>query len=427
MLVENKNSAVRPKDEAKIWAQLLGNADTDTDTEESAAPLLTPDALNVGKVAWQLAREAGLPRPRQEQYNQARQIVAKRQDDLLKAKPKAAKRLSNTTNFPFVKTDADTDATDNSTPDALFVAKNGRIANENHTDYLSTPDVSSSRLKALQHSEKHYLRYEGMSKKPYLTLGTNIHLHLVPNEAEKYVVADVDWGWNSKEATRSGINFFSQLTGIEVDVTPDAKHDYMKGILKYLISEAEKTTQVVSASDKEKIDKILGEVFSNELAMDVLTAPGVNELSLYWTDPETGINFKIRPDRLVKHPQWGNVLVSIKSAADVEPSAFEKQYFKYGYAISDAMYLAGLRHVTGEKWDTVCTIAVQNNSPWICQIYFNHAKDRVLRYGTQTFNELKAQLKECLQTNQWHGYEEIADPDHRGAIRLDLPMWVDFD
>lgn len=419
-------SKLSPQEEAKLWSNILGNADADE--SEASLPVTTPEDLNVGKVAWQLAREEGLPRPRKEQFEKARVIVAARQKSLMDAKPKASKNLTNTEIFPF-KASEEKNEQPIVLDTLLWKAVRGAIYDECSEDYLAYPAVSSSRLKTLLKSEKHYLRYEPTARKKHLQLGTNIHLHLVPNANERYVVADVEYGWNSKDATMRGIEFFCRLTGTEIqslEVSLDSKHDNLKAALKDLIERAEKEVSIVSAQDKVKIDRIVAEVFANELAMELLTAPGANELSLYWTDSVTGIEMKIRPDRMIKHPQWGNVLISIKSATDVEPEAFEKAYHKYGYGISDAMYLHILREVTGEEWNSVATIAVQTTNPYLCQVYFNHKKDIVLRYGAQKFEELKAQLAECIKTDTWHGYEEVAEPAHRNAIRLNLPMWVDF-
>lgn len=430
-IIENNAEVLKTKmsqqEQDAIWAQVLGKAN---DEEDAGQSITHPDELNIGKVAWKLAREKSLPRPRKEQFEEAIKTVFARQRALLNAKPKAAKSLTNTDIFPFPTTTADlTDGIDFSDYSLLWQAKNGIIKNEHSEDYFASEGVNSSRLKTLLKSEKHYQRYESTPKKAHLQLGTNIHLHLVPNANEKYAVADVEYGWNSKDATMRGIEFFCRLTGTEIqslEVSLDSKHDNLKAALKDLIERAEKEVSIVSAQDKVKIDRIVSEVFSNELAMELLTAPGANELSLYWTDPETGIEMKIRPDRMIKHPQWGNVLISIKSATDVEPEAFEKAYHKYGYGISDAMYLHILREVTGEEWNSVATIAVQTTNPYLCQVYFNHKKDIVLRYGAQKFEELTAQLAECIRTDTWHGYEEVSEPAHRNAIRLNLPMWVDF-
>ena len=433
-IIENNAEVLKTKmsqqEQDAIWAQVLGKAN---DEEEGAGQSIThPDELNVGKVAWKLAREKFLPRPRKEQFDEARKIVASRQKALLDAKPRAAKSLTNTDIFPFpsVEDKATIGTLDAADYSLIWQGKNGTIKNEHSEDYFAAEGVNSSRLKTLLKSEKHYQRYEPTPKKAHLNLGTNIHLSLVPNAHEKYAVADVEYGWNSKDATMRGIEFFCRLTGTEIqtlEVNMDSKHELLKSTLKTLIEKAEESVAIVSAQDKVKIDRIITEVFTNELAMELLTAPGANELSLYWDCPNTGIRFKIRPDRLIKHPTWGNVLISIKSATDVEPEAFEKAYHKYGYGISDAMYLHILRKVTGEEWNSVATITVQTTNPYLCQVYFNHAKDIVLRYGHSKFMELKEQLTECLKTDTWHGYEEVAEPTHRNAIRLNLPMWVDYE
>ncbi len=72
-------------------------------------------------------------------------------------------------------------------------------------------------------------------------------------------------------------------------------------------------------------------------------ASGEKELSLYW-EGAAGGRWKGRPDCF-----GDEVVLEIKTAADVRPARFGKSRKRYGYDLQAALYLEGIEFLTGRR------------------------------------------------------------------------------
>ena len=70
-------------------------------------------------------------------------------------------------------------------------------------------------------------------------------------------------------------------------------------------------------------------------------ADGQKELSLYWRDADGG-RWKGRPDCFTD-----DIVLEVKTAADVRPARFAKSRKRYGYDLQAALYLEGIERLTG--------------------------------------------------------------------------------
>ena len=60
---------------------------------------------------------------------------------------------------------------------------------------------------------------------------------------------------------------------------------------------------------------------------------GVNEVSIFWRDEDSGLMCKIRPDSFA--PEW---VADLKTCTDVADKALRYDFPKYGYDVSGTMY-----------------------------------------------------------------------------------------
>jgi exodeoxyribonuclease VIII len=167
----------------------------------------------------------------------------------------------------------------------------------------------------------------------------------------------------------------------------------------------------ISAADAEVIEGIAAAVAAHPIARAAIEGAAV-EVSGYYTDPETGVRCRIRPDAL--RCDIG-VIVDLKSALDASPRAFERAMHQRGYHTQAAMYAAGYHAITGEALSDLLMVAVEKALPFAVVIY--RIADTALAVGTAVYRDALRRYAECLAADGWPGYS-----DHIEA--LTLPAWA---
>jgi len=91
------------------------------------------------------------------------------------------------------------------------------------------------------------------------------------------------------------------------------------------------------------------------------------ELAFFWIDPDTGIKLKCKTD----FTRFDNeVIVDFKTTKSHLEKDFSKDLANYGYHFSAAMYLEGIKQVTGKEFDPFIFIATNNTKPFEVEIYY---------------------------------------------------------
>lgn len=118
---------------------------------------------------------------------------------------------------------------------------------------------------------------------------------------------------------------------------------------------------------------------------------GLVENTLWWTDEETGLHLKCRPDALL--PDMG-VIVDLKSTSDGREWAFSKSIHEYLYHLSAAMYVDGCI-ANGIPVHEFHLLAVENKFPHAVVWY--KLDDAALEKGRQLYKKALWKIKEGLQ------------------------------
>lgn len=162
--------------------------------------------------------------------------------------------------------------------------------------------------------------------------------------------------------------------------------------------------------DRARIAGMISSVRAHPLAGRMLR-DGEAELSLRWTDPETGLPCKARTDYYVRSL---SMIADFKSAADASKDAFRKAIANHRYHVQDAMYRAGFAAL-GEPVQHFVFIAVEKEPPYAVATYFLDGKARAS--GLRLLTADLATLAQCLQSKHFPGYPETLQ-------ELDLPPWA---
>jgi hypothetical protein len=201
-----------------------------------------------------------------------------------------------------------------------------------------------------------------------------------------------------------------------VGLTKDGRESTQSGEAKkkkaewYSAMEAENRI-IVTEEEQEKIVGIINSINSHEGALKLL-ANGAREVSGYFSDPETGIVNKIRPD-FVSFDL--GALVDLKTTQSVLKQDFQKTIWNYRYDFQLAMYSEGIKAITGRYPKYQALIAVETTAPYEVAVYI--ADEGMISKGQEDYRRALDTLSECLSTDSWPRYQrEIED--------ISLPGWA---
>ncbi len=198
-------------------------------------------------------------------------------------------------------------------------------------------------------------------------------------------------------------------------VMPECDRRTKEGKRAWALAEIEAAGKTVVKKD----DFILAQAMAVSCAAHpaypkLFDGEGHNELSIFWRDDETGLDCKMRADRIVDVPGFGTVVVDLKSTIDASPRAFAGSVHKFGYHIQAAMYLEGLAKA-GIPCEKFVLFAPESAPPHCVAVYA--VEDESVEQGRREMRRLMATYAECVKSGVWPGYS--------GRIEsLSLPVYA---
>lgn len=142
------------------------------------------------------------------------------------------------------------------------------------------------------------------------------------------------------------------------------------------------------------------------------------ETSLFWTDAETGIRCKFRPDLMIepcKMFPYG-LICDVKTAEDASPEGFARGVWNWEMHYQAAFYPDGFQAVfQTPKPPAFLWLAAEKESPFANAYY--SAPESLMAYGRREYRRMLMLYKDCLERGQWPGYStQVQD--------LVLPPWA---
>jgi hypothetical protein len=142
---------------------------------------------------------------------------------------------------------------------------------------------------------------------------------------------------------------------------------------------------------------------------------GLYEHAIYWTDPETKIACKARPDWLLPAQR---TLLDLKSTKSIDARRFGNDAARYSYYAQLGHYDNGVIHALGWVPKRRLIVAVEKDPPHDVAV-FELSNDDIFA-GKEEVRALLARLKECRATGHWPGRYETEQA-------LQLPGWLFYD
>ncbi len=125
--------------------------------------------------------------------------------------------------------------------------------------------------------------------------------------------------------------------------------------------------------------------------------------------PGFSVQLKSRLDFIGKE-----AIADLKTAVSVAPGAFGKTVMNLDYLAQGALYVDGVKAVTGREYPYVF-VGVEKTAPFVVQIY--EVEDWQLELGRQRYRGLLATYNLYRSEGRWPGYFD-------GPAKLVLPPWA---
>ena len=262
-------------------------------------------------------------------------------------------------------------------PTAQLIEK---MSNE---EYHSRPEFSSSQLKDILRSGAHFysnniLKEVDRETKTAMNFGTLAHtLFLEPDQFENEFVIAPKFDRRTKAGKEEALAW----------------------------EQANEGKILVDAEQVEHAKRIVANLQMLSSYADMQNNYGMAEASIFFTDPEFGLQLRIRPDYHIAPCRafpfgW---IGDLKTTTDARPHAFSKKCADFGYDLSAAMYREGFQQYYGtEQKPPFVLLTAESSIPFNVKQY--NASDLFLSVGETRYRRSKELLAESLLINEWDGY-----------------------
>lgn len=180
---------------------------------------------------------------------------------------------------------------------------------------------------------------------------------------------------------------------------------------------------ILDHADYIDVQSMAASLIANPTAVALLKRPGLIEPSIFWTDEETGLQHKCRPDFLGDD----GLVIDIKTGKSAKPSLFQKDAFELKYDLSVALTSRGVKALRGSIENYVF-ILIEKTAPFVVECYdaFRPWQDATEDMAAVSYHDVGAhrldiyiaRYRECLKTGVWPGY-------NGGKIMpMSVPSWA---
>lgn len=315
---------------------------------------------------------------------------------------------------------------------------NGTVIQDEMNTYLSTKAVSNSALKEALKTPQHYYFYmnepKPKKKEDHFDLGTHMHMALLEPDLFKKLVVEPKANMTTHEGMKTLIDFWEAREQTNILMRNEAKDFVIQESLDMEKLPGKKAyyEKLKSLSRKQSVDEehyniirwvsgrfdqygggILRKLFKGALT----------EVSMYGTDPETGIKVKIRPDAIQLEENIGaNTIISVKTTKANTKGKFELDCASYGYHVGEGMYQKVASDITGRKFNCTIMVMLQTVPPYLPAVFFWHPED--LEAGKYQYQQGMLAIEKCMETGLYPGFDAYSEAGHYGIIPMALPTWI---
>lgn len=279
---------------------------------------------------------------------------------------------------------------------------NGLVYGLEESLYHRQPGLSSTGAKKILKSPAHYRHYVEHPEEPKdaFDVGSAVHSKVLGVGAQIAVYPD---GNGPERFEYDGTEMDNVLASNGAISTKAAKAFEADARDRGLIPVKRVTARVVNLMAES--------VLTDPVARKLLET-GDPEVSMFATDPETGIAERGRIDWLN-----GRALDLKTTAGDSSETDFAIQAFRFGYDVQLAWYEHLYHLITGEPLPYLFVV-VEAHPPYLTNVH--RLGDDELLMARRRAREARERYARCLETGEWPGYKNRSG----GPIGiLQAPVW----
>ncbi|MBK8772278.1 MAG: PD-(D/E)XK nuclease-like domain-containing protein [Rhizobiales bacterium] len=173
---------------------------------------------------------------------------------------------------------------------------------------------------------------------------------------------------------------------------------------------------IFSSAEIDEAMAIARAVRAHPLVVPYMQDTGAEyECSLIWTDVNSGLQCKARPDWIVPSTR---TLIDLKTTISIDGRRFGASVARYMYHCQMAHYAAGIHSGSGWMPQSILLVAVEKSAPYDVGVFEIDADS--LWYATDEVGKLLVRVAECRASGRWPG--RYTEPQ-----ALQLPAWVGMD
>lgn len=248
-------------------------------------------------------------------------------------------------------------------------------------------------------TNKEYREKDGISRSELqLFRKSPMHYEYAKTHPNKTPSKALDFGSASHKWILEKEDFFSEFA-----VAPNVDRRTSEG--KRLWNEFVESSEgkiVISEDDMETIIEMGIAIDEHPFARKFLE--GEHEVSLFWTDSDTGEKVKCRPD--VMNPDTTltgkKMIVDYKTTDSCEDGHFERSCKKYGYKLQSGMYREGVFQNTFEDYG-FAFVAQEKTAPYCVRVYV--CSEQYINEGYDEYRALMALYHKCKVEGRFPSYE----------------------
>lgn len=279
-------------------------------------------------------------------------------------------------------------------------------------DYHSNKThISATQIKYARQSIKHFHYYISgklpREEKSHFDFGNAFELALLaPNEYLQRVAISPD------------AELVSEIMSDGKTKTARNTNRYKEGMKKFL--DQNKGKYIIADSGPESfetIEEMLSSCYQDKIIQGLIKNTEY-QLSLFWTDPQTGLQLKTRPDFCKRKK---SVIVNLKTTLNGSPEAFSKDLAKYGYPLQACVEIRGcIASGIMEEVDSYFWLVVEKVPPYNATIYEFDVSDQ--KYSLDELDYLLSKIKNSNEKELYPGYSDRSSNEY-GILTAQIPLW----
>ena len=148
-------------------------------------------------------------------------------------------------------------------------------------------------------------------------------------------------------------------------------------------------------------------LWNDKHARTYLELRGKPERTFYYTDKETGIELKARPDFISDNSTY---VLDIKTCRSIDPFQFTRDCDDYKYWLSPELINNAVEAVRGKRPEAYVFLCVENRGEKKPDTAVYYADLDFLEMGERKLKEALSTLKECRDKGEWPANKGAAMP-----------------